>query len=85
MKECEGYKMGLFDSIKKFANEIVDDEICPLGENVQNIELKKHFAHSLKNTMVSNLSTEDIEHKKIDNLREIFGVDYKEVLLQSFK
>lgn len=80
MKECEGYKMGLFDSIKKFANEIVDDEICPLGENLQNIELKKHFAHSLKNTMVSNLSTEDIEHKKIDNLREIFGVDYKDLL-----
>lgn len=72
--------MGLFDSIKKLANEIVDDEICPLGENVQNIELKKHFAHSLKNAMVSNLSTEDIEHKKIDNLREIFGVDYKDLL-----
>ena len=63
--------MGFFDGIKKFANEIVDDEICQLGENAQKRELKNRIAKQLKQRKISNASTKKIEHKKVDNLREI--------------
>lgn len=72
--------MGLFDGIKKFASEIVDDEICPLGENVQRSELKNRIAKQLKKKKITNISTKEIEHKKINNLREVFNVDYRDLL-----
>lgn len=72
--------MGFFDGIKKFANEMIDDEVCPLGENVQRHELKNRIAKQLKLKKISNASTKKIEHKKIDNLREVFNVDYRELL-----
>lgn len=72
--------MGFFDGIKKFANEMVDDEICPLGENAQRRELKNRIAKQLKQKKIPNASTKKIEHKKIDNLREVFNVDYRDLL-----
>lgn len=72
--------MGFFDGIKKFANEMVDDEICQLGENAQKRELKNRIAKQLKQRKISNASTKKIEHKKVDNLREVFNVDYRDLL-----
>lgn len=71
--------MGFFDGIKKFANEMVDDEICQLGENAQKRELKNRIAKQLKQRRISNAST-----KKSSTKRSIIYVKYSMLTIEIY-
>ncbi|WP_318766245.1 hypothetical protein [Lactiplantibacillus carotarum] len=73
--------MGLFDGLKKLANEVTDSETCDLGENIADTTLRDNIRGALEKVDgVSRLSTDKIEHKKIENLNNDIGLDYQQAV-----
>lgn len=68
--------MGLFDNIKKFADEVTDTDSCTLGDQVPDSALKRQLREIADKDENSQISTTEIKHKKIENLQTKLGLDY---------
>lgn len=68
--------MGLFDNIKKFADEVTDTDSCTLGDQVPDSTLKDQLREIVGQEGNSQASTTEIKHKKIENLQTNLGLDY---------
>lgn len=72
--------MGLFENIKKFADEVTDTDSCSLGDQVSDSALKKQLQAIVDQDDDSQVSTTEIQHKKIENLQTNLGLDYHKTI-----
>jgi len=68
--------MGLFDSIKKFADEVSDNDSCTLGDQIPDSALMDQLREIVAQNKDGRVSTTEIQHKKIENLQTNLGLDY---------